>query len=360
MADPRDRAYAELIVDCLEVQPGWQVMVGGNPQARPLLEELCAVVGARGAYALLRVSFDRVLTPSVRWLESAPAELLSQPAPLVVHELETIDAMVFAAAPDNTRASAGVDWQRVGAVHAAYRPAYGRVMSHGMPWVACQYPTAALAQEAGMSTEAFADFLYGAVLRDWAVEGERMQRLANHFDAASEVRIVGAETDLRLSLEGRTMKADALGSNLPGGEFFGCPVEDSAEGVITFAEFPAVYRGHEMTGIRLRFEGGVVVDAGAATNEEKLIETLDTDAGARRLGELGVGCNPGITRYMKNTLFDEKMDGTVHLALGNSYTDLGGVNESAIHWDIVKDLRGAGSRIELDGVVVQRDGDWLI
>ena len=113
-------------------------------------------------------------------------------------------------------------------------------------------------------------------------------------------------------------------------------------------------------GIRLRFEGGVVVDASAEANEDYLIETLDTDPGARRLGELGIGCNPGITRYMKNTLFDEKMNGTVHLALGNSYTDLGGVNQSAIHWDIVKDLRPEGSRLEVDGVVVQQDGAWLV
>lgn len=360
VADPRDRAYAELIADCLHLEPGWQVLVGGNPEARPLLEELSAVIGARGAYALLRVSFDRVLTTSLGWLESAPLELLAQPAPLVVHELKTVDALVFVAAPDNTRAAAEVDWQRIGAVQAAYRPAYSRVMNHDMPWVACQYPTAALAQEAGMGTAAFADFLYGAVLRDWATEGERMKRLASHFDAASEVRIVGGGTDLRLSLEGRRMKADSLGANLPGGEFFGCPLESSAEGVIEFGEFPAVYRGHEITGIRLRFEDGTVVDASAATNEVQLLETLDTDPGARRIGELGIGCNPGITRYMKNTLFDEKMDGTVHIALGNSYTDLGGVNESAIHWDIVKDLRVEGSRIELDGVVVQRDGSWLI
>ena len=156
------------------------------------------------------------------------------------------------------------------------------------------------------------------------------------------------------------MEVDALGSNLPGGEFFGCPLEDSAEGEISFAGFPAVYRGREITGIRLSFSGGRVVDASAETNEAYLIETLDVDEGARRLGELGIGCNPGITRYMKNTLFDEKMNGTVHLALGNSYTDLGGVNESAIHWDLVKDLRLPGSHIELDGDVVQRDGGWLV
>jgi aminopeptidase len=145
---------------------------------------------------------------------------------------------------------------------------------------------------------------------------------------------------------------------MPGGEFFGCPVEDSAEGTIAFTEFPAVYVGREMNGIRLRFERGRIVDASAETNEAYLLETLDSDEGARRLGELGIGCNPGITRYMRNTLFDEKIDGTVHLALGNGIPEVGGVNESRIHWDIVKDLR-PGGQILLDGEVVQQDGAWL-
>ena len=211
-----------------------------------------------------------------------------------------------------------------------------------------------------MATDEFADFLYGACLRDWDAERERMQRYADRFDAADEVRIVADGTDLRLSLSGRAMKVDAGGANIPGGEFFGCPVEDSAEGTIAFTEFPAVYQGREYTGIRLRFEGGRVVDASADTGEADLLEVLDGDEGARRLGELGIGCNPGITRYMRNTLFDEKIDGTVHLALGNGLPDLGGTNVSRIHWDIVKDLRLPGTRLELDGVVVQEDGRWLI
>ncbi len=361
MHDPRDRTYAELIVDdCLGVQPGWQVHVGGNPQARPLLDELCGVIARRGAYALLRISFEGFLAQSLRWVEAAPLDLLARPAPLVSHEIANIDALVFVSAPDNTRAAAELDSERMGTLQAAYRSDTARMMNHDVPWVACQYPTAALAQEAGLGSESFAELLYGAVLRDWAAEGERMRRISTHFDAASEIRILGTGTDLRLSLEGRAMKVDALGSNLPGGEFFGCPIEDSAEGEISFGDFPAVYRGREITGIRLRFDGGVVVDASAETNEAYLIETIDVDDGARRLGEIGIGCNPGITRYMKNTLFDEKMDGTVHLALGNSYTDLGGVNRSAIHWDLVKDLRLPGSRIELDGVPVQQDGAWLV
>jgi aminopeptidase len=355
----RDREYAELIVDgCLGVQPGWQVLVGGNPLAAPLLEEVCGAVARRGAHALLRISFDRPLVQSYRWVSEAPLELVAEPAPLLAHELETADALLFVSAPENTRAGASVEAERLQLVLSAYQGSMARVMSHEIAWVACQYPTHALAQEAGIGTEEFADLLYGSVLRDWADEGERMQRIAGRFDAASEVRIVGAETDLRLSLEGRTMKVDALGSNLPGGEFFGCPLENSAEGEISFAEFPAVYNGREVSGIRLRFDGGRVVDASATANEEFLLQMLDTDEGARRLGELGIGCNPGIERFTKNVGFDEKIDGTVHLAIGNSYASNGGQNVSSVHWDMVKDLRGGG-RIYADGTLVQEDGSWL-
>ena len=360
MTDPRDRQLAELLVDtCVGVQPGWQVLVIGTPHGRPLVEEVVQMVGERDAYALLRVTFDATIA-SRTWTRAAPLERVAVPAPIEQHAIETCDALIVIDAPENTRDASSVDVERTAALQGAYRPALERVFAGAVPWVGCQYPTPALAQDAGMSTPAFADFLYGACLRDWNAERERMQRYADRFDAADEVRIVGDGTDLRLSLAGRSMKVDAGGANIPGGEFFGCPVEDSAEGIVTFAEFPAVYAGREMNGIRLRFEGGRVVEASAETDEAFLIETLDSDDGARRLGELGIGCNPGITRYMKNTLFDEKIDGTVHLALGNGFPDLGGANESRIHWDIVKDLRMQGTRIELDGTVVQQDGAWLV
>ena len=143
-----------------------------------------------------------------------------------------------------------------------------------------------------MATDDFADFLFGACLLDWKAEGERMQRYADRFDAASEVHIVGERTDLRLGIAGRTMLVDAGGANMPGGEFFCSPVEDSAEGEIVFAEFPAVLSGRELNGIRLRFEGGRVVDASAETNEAFLNEVLDSDDGARRVGEPGIGSPP--------------------------------------------------------------------
>ncbi len=183
--------------------------------------------------------------------------------------------------------------------------------------------------------------------------------MARRGDATDVVRIVGPGTDLTLSLAGRTGEVDAGHVNMPGGEVFYSPREDSAAGAIEFSEFPAVYLGREVEGVRLVFDGGLVVDASARAGEDHLLRTLDTDDGARRLGELGIGCNPAIQRYMRNVAFDEKIDGTVHLAVGNSYSFTGGTNVSAVHWDLVKDLR-EGGRLYADGRLVQENGRWLI
>jgi aminopeptidase len=341
------------------VERGWQVLVWGYPQARPLLEVVTREIGRRGAYPLLRLTFGGGLVYHRDWVRHAPLELLAEPAPIDVHALDHCDALLAIAAPDNTRDGSDIAPERTSAVQRAYRRSTERVSASDFPWVMCWYPTPALAQDAGLPLSAFEDFLYDAVLLDWEAEHARLSKLAALFDAAAEVRIVGEGTDLRLSLEGRRTEVDAGMGNMPGGEFFGCPVEDSAEGTIAFTEFPQLWGGRQLRGIRLRFEGGRVTDASAETEEAFLLETLDTDEGARRIGELGIGGNPGITRYMGNVYFDEKIDGSIHVALGFGFPDMGGTNESAIHWDIVKDLRGGG-RIELDGRVVQENGRWVV
>jgi aminopeptidase len=360
VTDPRVEQYAKLLVGtCVDVQPGWQVLVSGSVLARPLLEEVSREIGRRGAYALQRanLSGSRLDLP---WANEVPEELLDAPADIDAYAWQHADALIAIEAPENTRELTALPGERLARLQAGWRPHIERVLTWDLKWVGCQYPTPALAQEAGMSLDEFADFLYGACLLDWDAERERMERYAERFDAADEVRLVADGTDLTLSIAGRPTLVDAGGANMPGGEFFLCPVEDSAEGEITFSEYPAVYLGREVSGVRLRFENGVVVDASAAANEEFLLEQLDRDEGVRRLGELGIGCNPGITRHMKNTLFDEKMDGTVHLALGNGLPDVGGTNESQVHWDIVKEMRREGSRIELDGQIVQESGVWRL
>jgi aminopeptidase len=352
--DPRDEAYARLLVDCIAPEPGWQVSVRSQPLGRPLVEEVSRELARRGARALVRLTFDSVGGVFVR---EAPLELLGDLSPIEINEVESIDSYIAIIAPENTRDGSDVPAERLGLRLQAMRRHHAAFLTDEKPWVGCNYPTQALAQDAGMSLRAFREFVYGAVLVDWDSLREQMEGIAERFDRADRVRIVGEGTDLTFSLAGREGKVDALSANMPGGEVFYSPVEDSAEGVISYSEYPASYLGHEVSGVRFRFEGGRIVDASATSDEAFLLGTLDTDEGARRLGEFGIGCNPGIQRHVKNTLFDEKMEGTIHLAIGTGFPQLGGQNRSAVHWDMVKELRNGG-RIELDGEVVQESGVW--
>jgi aminopeptidase len=357
--DPRIEAYAKLLVErCLDVQPGWEVLIRSTPLARPLLEELERQIARRGAYAIMRINWSLWPTDD-GWVSEAPEQLLSELPDIDRFACDRMDARITLDAPENTRAEADITPERLSLANTAAKHFFRRTMTSEIPWVSCQYPTNALAQEAGLTLDQLTDIVFGACLLDWDAEGERMRHYAERFDSAAQIRIVGEGTDLTISLDGRRGEVDDGRKNMPGGEFFFSPVEDSANGVITFSEYPAVREGHEVEGIRLVFDAGKVVEASATRGEDVLNSTLDRDEGARRIGELGIGCNPGITRYMKNVLFDEKIDGSIHLALGQSYTSIGGQNTSSVHWDIVKDLR-SGGRIELDGQVVQENGAWSI
>jgi len=356
MRDPRIDEYAALLVDrSIAAQPGWQVVIRGTPLARPLIEAVIEQLARRGAHPLLQLTFELIGGPFARVAE---LDVLREPSPLQRRIWEEADAFIAIWAPENTREGSELSEERRAAIQQMSAPMRERTMSLRAPWVVAEYPVLATAQDGGMTLPELEQFIYDSVLLDWDAEGERMAGIAALFDAGEEVRIVGAGTDLTLSVAGRTGAVDDGRINMPGGEVFYSPVEDSADGVIEFSEFPAVYYGTEVTGVRLRFEAGRVVDASARAGEEFLLRTLDTDQGARRLGELGIGCNPRIQRFMKNVAFDEKIDGTVHLALGNSYSFTGGTNESAIHWDIVKDLRTEG-QIYVDGKLVQDQGRWL-
>jgi aminopeptidase len=359
LIDPRLEAYARLLVErCVDVQPGWQVAVASGPLARPLVVEVIRLVARRGAYALPRMSVTESLLPrDPTWAAEAPEELLRELPPVERAFWDGIDALIVIHAPENTRDGSEVSPERQALLRAATLPVLPRILTYDLKWVGCMYPTPAIAQDAGMPTAAFADFLYGACLRDWDAEGARMQRIADCFDGGDQVRIVGSGTDISFSLAGRHGQVDAGSANMPAGEVFYSPVEDSANGVVTFAEYPAWYGGFQLRGVRLAFTDGVVVEASAENDEDFLLKTLDTDEGAGRLGEFGIGCNEGIDRAYGNPLFDEKIYGTVHLAIGAGFPLLGGTNESAVHWDMVKELRNGGE-IWLDGELVQKNGEW--
>jgi aminopeptidase len=355
--DPRIDEYARLLVErSVGVQPGWQVVVRATPLARPLIESVVEQIARRSAHPLLQLSFEQIGGPFER---EAPLETLREAAPLQRRIWEEADAFISIWAPENTREGSELSEERRKALRQMSAPMRERTMSLAVPWVIAEYPVHSTAQDAGMTLVEFEEFIFESVLLDWDAEGERMRKLADVFDAAEDVRIVAPGTDLTLSLAGRSGAVDDGHINMPGGEVFYSPIEDSANGVIEFSEFPACYFGREVEGARLVFRNGRVVDASARNGEDFLVQTLDTDDGARRIGELGIGCNPAIQRFMKNVAFDEKIDGTVHLALGNSYSYTGGTNESAIHWDIVKDLR-RGGQIHAGGRLVQDNGDWML
>jgi aminopeptidase len=351
-------AYAELLVErCLDVQPGWQVLIRSQPAARPVLQEVMRLISRKGAYPLLRMNFSLWPIDEV-WLETAPEELARELSEIDRFASDHMDARITMEAPDNARGVADLPPERRALARKASAPFFRRTMSHEIPWVSCQFPTSALAQDAGTSLAEFENFFYGACLRDWDEEASSMRRLLERFDAADQVRIVGEDTDLTLSIAGRSGQLDDGRTNMPGGEFFFAPVEDSAEGAILF-DLPTDLEGAPVDRIRVRFSGGRVEEAHAEHGEAALLAALEIDDGARFVGELGIGCNEGITRPARNILFDEKMAGTIHMALGASYSHIGGKNRSSLHWDLVKDLR-EGGRIELDGEVVQENGAWLI
>jgi aminopeptidase len=359
VGDPRIEQYAKLLVErSLGVQPGWTVEVVTSPLARPLVEEIVRLIARRGAYPLVRLSWQYERWPFEHlWAEEAPEDLLEELPPVEQLTRPKLDAWMGIGAHENTMDGSDTPPERRAALSKAGQPFLQKRLALEIPWVVCRYPTPATAQNAGMTLRAFEDFLYGACLRDWDEEGRKMRRIADRFDEANEVRIVGEGTDIKISLEGRHGEVDDGRLNMPGGEVFYSPVEDATEGVVTFSEFPAVLEPDEASGVRMVYREGRVVEASAEHGEEALFARLDRDEGARVLGELGIGCNPGIQRHTKETLFDEKIYGTVHLAIGAGLPHIGGKNVSSVHWDMVKDLR-QGGRIECDGEVVQENGEW--
>jgi aminopeptidase len=232
-------------------------------------------------------------------------------------------------------------------------------------WALTLFPTHAYASEAGMSLRDYEDFYYAACLATdgdpvtaWERQSEEVKRLSGWIEGKEEVRVTAPGTDITLGVAGRTWIPCYGEHNMPDGEFFTGPVEDSVNGEITFS-FPASYGGRTVSGVRLRFENGKVVDATAELGEDFLVEMLDTDEGARRLGEIGIGTNYGIATGTKEILLDEKIGGTIHMAVGMSYPETGGSNASAVHWDMVCDLRTGGALV-VDGVELQRDGQFQV
>jgi aminopeptidase len=346
-------AFAALLCDwCIEVQAGQQVLVSSTLLAEPAVTALHRALLERGAWPLLRLSPPEV---AEQFYRCAREDQIDSFAPLELSEAAGVDASITIDAPANTVALAGVDPAVIARAARAREPV--REARLARRWAGTQWPTAALAQRAGMSEHDYADFLERALFLDrpdpvasWRELSDRQERLVGQLSEVDEIRIEAEGTDLRMRVGGRTWINSNGKRNMPSGEVFTGPHEDSANGTIRFA-VPSSPRGAQVEDIRLTFVDGQVTDARAARGDGYLQAALATDAGARFLGELGIGTNPGIDRATGSILLDEKMGGTVHLALGRSYPETGGTNASAVHWDMICDLRDGG-RLSGDGQVL--------
>jgi len=364
--DPRHRRLAEVIVGySTEVGDGDTVLIESMGAATPLIRELYAASLRAGGHPQANLQLDEAEEVLLHEGSDAQLEWL---APDLEWKVDKSDVWVVIDAPVNTKRLTGVDPARMGTRLKAREPIQRRYLERSAAgefrWVICGYPTEASAQDAGMSLRQFEDVLYGAAFLDqddpvaaWKRFAGRLEKIGSFLETTRELRIVGEDTDLKLNVEGRSwIRANGL-RNFPDGEVFTGPVETSVEGTIRFT-FPAMMRGRQADGVRLRFEGGEVVEATADKGQDFLREMIALDDGARRVGEFAFGLNDAITEYTGNLLLDEKIGGTVHLALGRSVPGTGGENESGLHWDIVCDLRDGGE-VYADGELVYRDGAFL-
>jgi aminopeptidase len=358
---PDPAAFAALLCGyCLDVRAGEQVVVRSTTLAEPLLLAVQREVLEREGWPLLRTELPE--QAEAFWAAAREAQLDSFAA-CELAEAEGTECSLAIQAPANANALAGVDPGRLARAARARLPI--REASLRRRWCGTLWPTPAGAQQAGMGTADYADFVRRALFLDhddpaaaWAGLGERQQALIERLAEVRELRIEAEGTDLRLRVEGRTWVNSDGRRNMPSGEVFTGPQEGSAEGRVRFT-FPSSPRGVEVAGVELEFREGRVVDASAARGAAYLRETLATDDGASRLGEIGIGTNFGIDRPIGAILFDEKIGGTVHLALGRSYPETGGVNESAVHWDLICDLRDGG-RLSADGETILQDGEFSL
>lgn len=356
--DPRLQAFAKHIINkATHVSRGDNVLIQISDRGHEFALELYKQIVEKGGQPLL-LSSPTELTRV--FYDTADSETLATLPNHYYQLIHASDVIISIRSEANTKSLSNVSPLKISARTKALMPIQEERLSKR--WCLTQYPTMGYAQEAKMSLTEYTDFVFSAVLIDWSDQLRIMHELKQILDQTDEVQILGEKTDLTMSIKGRNAVVGGPDNNVPGGEVFTAPIDDSAEGHIYF-DLPAIKYGQEVEGITLCFEKGEVVDFSAERNEALLHSMIETDAGARRLGELGIGTNRGITVFTKNILFDEKMGDTIHLALGRAYQECGGTNESAIHWDMIKTMKySQGSRMIFDGVAthLSKDGLWIL
>jgi aminopeptidase len=367
MSDARIEKLADLLVNySVAVRQGDKVLVQGGIAAQQLLTAVYAKVLQAGGNPLIMIQPDETEELFFRYASDKQLQHVPEPVKLIT---ESYDARISIWSTENTKALSNVDPAKT-VLHAQSRTELmktflRRTTSGEFRWVGTLFPTNAPAQDAEMSLSEYEDFVYGSCMPDlddpigyWKHFSKWQQQIVDWMKGKKRIRVIGPETNLSLSIDGRIFINCDGHFNIPDGEVFTGPVEDSIEGTVYFS-YPAIYHEREVTGVRLWFEQGRVVKATAEKNQDFLLKTLDTDEGAKHVGEFAIGTNKGITRFTRQILFDEKINGSFHMALGSGYPETGSKNESAIHWDMVCDLR-KGGEIWVDDQLMYKDGKFVI
>lgn len=367
MSDLRRRKLADLLVNySTEVKPGDWVGILGDFKSLPILRDVYQAVVDAGGHPSLLIDDSQMQR---YFLRNASDEQMNWVDPALQRYTEGGDVYIRVGAPDNTRAMSSIDAQRIRQQRSAQsvilQTRLERAARGEFRWVGALYPTDASAQEANMSLEEYQDFVYGACFCDaddpaaeWRKLSAMQQQKVDYLAGKNQVTLRGPHIDLSLSIAGRSFINSDGRRNMPSGEIFTGPVEDSVNGWVRFS-YPAIVGGRAVSGIELRFEDGKVTAASAEAHEDLLIAQLDTDAGARYLGEFAIGTNFGINQFTGMILYDEKIGGTVHMAVGMGYPETGSLNKSAVHWDMICDMR-QDSQILVDGELFYKDGAFAI
>jgi aminopeptidase len=343
-----------------------RVMIIAYPIAKPLVCAVYREILRSGGYPHTHIEIEEL--DFIRFTEASNDQLRFV-NPIAEMVAETFDVYIQILSESNTRVLSNADPERQRLHESAYRMVSKaireRTAAGELRWVLTVYPTNAYAQDAEMSLSEYSDYVFRTTYADhddplekWRDVREFQQRLVEWLKGKKEMELKGPHVDMTFSIKDRAFINDAGSYNLPDGEIFTGPVEDSVEGWIRIP-YPALYRGREVGGIELRFESGKVVDASAIKNEEFLLSMLETDSGARYLGEFGIGTNKEIDRHIRNILFDEKMHGTIHIAIGAGFPESGSKNDSAIHWDMICEMKDGG-QIFVDGELFYESGEFMI
>ena len=366
MIDPRIQSLSRVVCEySLELKPGQLMLIEGPALAEPLMLELVKTALEMGAIPRVR---PVTAGAQAAFLENASDEQLAYLAPSALPELAAIDVRVAIHAAWNTRELSGIDPRRMAAAQSARKPLMDLNMRRSadglLNWCVTAFPCEAFAQDADMALVDYEDFVYGAgwlhladPVAAWREFAAKLQQIVDRLAGVRTMRVVGEDTDITVGVADRRWIPCHGDRNFPDGEVYTAPIETETRGDVRFS-YPAIFGGREVDDIRLRFDGGRVIKSEAASGGDLLREMLAMDDGASILGEFAIGANYEVERYSKQILFDEKIGGTCHMAVGAGYPESGSTNTSALHWDMICDLR-SGGEILADDEVIYRDGRFL-